>query len=205
MHGELDVARLEPGDEADRDEVVAHRVDERAAELAVARERAERPAHRVHDLRSGRGTRQTSFTPSAQICGFAPSSPKCSTAALVSRPCVPSASTVTPAVTSEPGSKVGSCSPLATTAPVAGARADDPPVLDEQLRRGGLRQHGDAERLRLLAEEATELRDGEDHVPVVPHRRRRRDAERRAAREDVDGLARAPRRRSGCPRASAGP
>ena len=41
------VAVVEPDDHADRDHVVAHRVDERAAELAVLRCGAQRPAHRV--------------------------------------------------------------------------------------------------------------------------------------------------------------
>jgi len=35
-------------DHADRDQVVAHRIDERAAELAIAAPRPQRPAHRVH-------------------------------------------------------------------------------------------------------------------------------------------------------------
>src|SRR4029079_3010311 len=48
--GELDVRVFEPDDEADRDVVVAHRVDERASELAIPRALAERPPHRVHDL-----------------------------------------------------------------------------------------------------------------------------------------------------------
>src|SRR5262249_13168440 len=46
VDGELDVRGLESGHEADCDEVVAHGVDERPAELAEARRRAQRPAHR---------------------------------------------------------------------------------------------------------------------------------------------------------------
>src|SRR5437764_548069 len=46
---ELDVAVVEPDHHPDREHVVAHGVDERAAELAVARACAKRPAHRVHD------------------------------------------------------------------------------------------------------------------------------------------------------------
>ena len=71
---------------------------------------------------------------------------------------------------------------------VAGAHAEDATVLDEQLRRGGLGEHGHAQRLGLLAEEPAELGDGQDVVAVVPHRRRRRDAEGRPPREDVHGL-----------------
>ena len=79
---------------------------------------------------------------------------------------------------------------VASAAAVARAHADDASVLDEELRRRRLREDDHAERLGLLGEEAAELGDGEDQVPVVPHRRRRRDAERRAPREHVDGLAR---------------
>src|SRR4029079_15615931 len=43
------VGVVEAHDEADRDAVVAHRVDPRAAELPVARPVAQRPAERVDD------------------------------------------------------------------------------------------------------------------------------------------------------------
>ena len=47
VHREARVAVVEPDHEAHRDLVLAHRVDERAAELAVLRGELERPAHRV--------------------------------------------------------------------------------------------------------------------------------------------------------------
>src|SRR5437660_1446329 len=65
---------------------------------------------------SGLATRQTSLTPSAQTCGFSPSRPNRSIAAPVRWPCVPSASTVTRATTSEPGSKFGSSRRRSATA-----------------------------------------------------------------------------------------
>ena len=78
VDGELDVAVLEPGDEADRDHVVAHRVDERAAELAVLRPALRSGQPIVWMIRSsGFATFQTSLTPSAQTCGCVPSRPKC--------------------------------------------------------------------------------------------------------------------------------
>ena len=49
VHGELGVAVVQPDDHAERDVVLAHRVDERAPELAVARTAPQRPAHRVDD------------------------------------------------------------------------------------------------------------------------------------------------------------
>src|SRR5437867_10275405 len=50
VHRELRVAVVEADDHPDREHVVAHRIDERAAELAVLAARAKRPAHRVDDL-----------------------------------------------------------------------------------------------------------------------------------------------------------
>ena len=60
---------------------------------------------------SGCGTFQTSFTPSAQVCGCSPASPKRPSAAPVRCPAEPSARIVTRARMSEPGSKRGSSSP----------------------------------------------------------------------------------------------
>src|SRR6478609_4490593 len=47
VHRQLRVGVVEPDDEADRDHVVAHGIDERAAELAELLPRPQRPAHRV--------------------------------------------------------------------------------------------------------------------------------------------------------------
>ena len=88
---------------------------------------------------------------------------------------------------------------LAAASLVAGADADDAAVVDEELLRRGLGEDHRPALLRLLREVAAELREGEDPVAVVPHRRRRRDAERIALREDVDRLAVRPRRSSGGP------
>src|SRR5437016_4555870 len=124
-------------------------------------------------LCSGRGTFQTSFTPSAQICGFRPWRPKWSIAAVVRWPCVPSASTVT----------------VATASLVARSHADDAAVLDEEALGARLRQDRRPGAFRLLPEEACELRGGHDPVALVPHRRWRWDAPRPARGEDVHGLA----------------
>ena len=62
---------------------------------------------------------------------------------------------------------------LAAAALVARADAAHDAVLDEQLVRGGLGQDVHARLLRLLAEEAAELRDRGDVVAVVAERRRR--------------------------------
>ena len=78
---------------------------------------------------------------------------------------------------------------LLAAALVAGADADDAAVVDEELLGGRLGQDHRAACLGLLGEEATELRERDDPVAVVHHRRRRRDAERPRLREQVDGLA----------------
>ena len=78
---------------------------------------------------------------------------------------------------------------LAPAALVAGAHADDAPVRDEQRVGGGLRQDHRAAFLRALAEPASELREREDPVAVVLHRRRRRNAQRISAGQHVDRLA----------------
>ena len=86
---------------------------------------------------------------------------------------------------------VGADRPAVAAQPlVAGADPVHAPVRDEELLGVGLGQHRRPERLGLLGEEAAELRDGDDPVAVVAHRRRRRDPHRPAAlREQVDGLA----------------
>jgi hypothetical protein len=49
VDGDLDIAVVEPDDHPERDRVLAHRVDEGAAELAVPAPAAQGPAHRVDD------------------------------------------------------------------------------------------------------------------------------------------------------------
>ena len=90
---------------------------------------------------------------------------------------------------SEPGSKLPSCSPLAAAAAVAGAHADDAAAVDEQLLGRGLRQDRHTERLRLLGEEAPEPRERRDVVAVVDHRRRSRNPNRAALRQEEHRLA----------------
>src|SRR6202020_1367619 len=77
---------------------------------------------------------------------------------------------------------------LATTL-VAGAHADDAPVLDDQLRGRGLRQDVGAPLLGLALLIARQRRDRDDLVAVVALRRRRWDAELGlAVGQEVDRL-----------------
>ena len=197
VHGELDVGRLEARDEADRHEVVAHRVDEGAAELAEARRRAQRPAHRVDDLPQRLPHAPDLLhaeRPDLRVLAVEPELVDRGAREVALRPL---------GEHRQPGDDVVArlerrkLLALAPASAIARAHADDATVLDEELRRRRLGENDGAQRLGLLGEEAPELGDGDDEVPVVPHRRRRRDAQRRAARQDVDGLARAPRRTSG--------
>ena len=120
------VAVVEADDHAERDHVLAHRVDEasRRTRGSLRPPRSGQPI--VWMTRSsGCATSQTSLTPSAQTCGFSPASPNRSIATPVRWPCVPSARTVTGASMSEPGSKFGERLAVAAAALVAGAHADD--------------------------------------------------------------------------------
>ena len=190
MGGQLDVGVLEPDDEADRDVLLAHRIDERAAELAVLWPACGAASPIVWTiLWSGAATFQTSFTPSAQICGLLPFE-----AEAIDR----RGREVAGGAFSEDGDprrhvdaglEVRERLAVAPTTLVARAHADDAAVVDEEPLAGGLREDHHARCLRLLGEEPAELRDGDDPVAVVHHRRRRRDPQRRALREEVDGLA----------------
>ena len=105
-------------------------------------------------------------------------------------PCTPSASTVACAVSSAPGSNVGSSSPCRPRplSPVRMPRTA--PSGHEQPLRVGLGQHHHAELLGPLRHEAREPREREDVVALVVHRRRHeRQARRARAREQVHGLA----------------
>ncbi len=73
---------------------------------------------------------------------------------------------------------------------VARADAEHAAVGDEQLLRGGLGQDRRPELLRLLGEEAAELRDRDDEVAVVPHRRRGGDPQGALRGQEVDALVR---------------
>ena len=107
VDGEFGVAVVEPHDHAERDHVVAHQVDERAAELTVlrARSRSGQP-HRVdhsperpRDLPDLLHAERPDLR--ASLCR-----PNRSSATPGEWPCVPSQRMVTRAVMSDPGSKL---------------------------------------------------------------------------------------------------
>ena len=189
VHGELDVRRLEPGDEADRHEVVAHRVDEGAAELAEARRRPQRPAHRVDDLSQRLADAPDLLhaeRPDLRVLAVEPELVDGRAGQVPLRALREHGEAGDDVV---PRLERRKRLPRAAASPIARAHADDAAVLDEELRRRRLGKNDRAERLGLLGEEAPELGHRDDEVPVVAHRRRRRDPERRAARQDVHRFA----------------
>ena len=200
---ELDVARLETGDEPERDHVVAHRVDERAAELAVLGALAQRPTHRVNDvaerlrdlpdlLDAERPDLRLSAREAEPVDGGARQ--------VALRPFREDRH-----LRGDVRARLVGAERLAVSSEPLVARADPvhPPVGDQQLLRVGLGQHRRSEGLGLLGEEAAELRDGDDVVAVVSHRRRRRDPKRRPRARAGRRPRRAPRRSSACPPSSA--
>ncbi len=87
------------------------------------------------------------------------------------------------------GLEVRELLPVLAAALVARAHADDAAALHEQVRRGRLRHDRDAELLGAFGQPAADLVDRRDPVAVVPHGRRRRDADRALAAQVVDALA----------------
>ena len=199
VHRERRVAVVEPDDEADRDHVLAHRVDERAAELAELLAGAQRPAHRVDDaverLRDLPDLLHREL-PDLRLLAAEGEAVDRDAGEVALRPLREHRD-----LGDEVGAglEVAQLAALAVAALVAGADAEHAPVRDEELLRRGLGQDHRAALLRLLGEEAAELGEREDPVAVVAHRRRRRDRQRGAAGEDVDRLTRGPGRTTGGP------
>src|SRR5439155_11567011 len=158
VHRELGIAVVEADDHADREHVLAHRVDERAAELAILGPGPKRPAHRVHDA-----AQRTLDLPDL----FHPERPDLRALPLEAERVERDTGQVPLRALAEDGharedvrAGLEVREPLAVPAPALVARADaeDASVLHEQLLRRGLGQDRDAGLLRLLAEPAGELR-----------------------------------------------
>src|SRR5918996_2720417 len=142
---ELDVARLQPRHEADRDEIVTHRVDEGATELAVARKRSQRPAHRVHDLpQRARDTPDLldAERPDLRVLALQPEALDRGGREKTLRSLGKNRDAGDHVRAALEGRQWLAVPPTALVAP---ARAQDAAVGDEQLHRGGLGKHDDAE------------------------------------------------------------
>ena len=174
VHRERRVVVLEPDDEADREPVLAHRVDEAAAGLAVLSRPAERPAQRVDhaverardlphlldaeapDLRVHRSEAELLGESASQV------------------PLGPLAEHRGPGSDLDPRLVRGGRPALAVEPLVAGHDAAHGAAVDEQPLGGRLGQHHRSELLGLLTEVAAELRQREDPVALVVEGRRRR-------------------------------
>ncbi len=138
MDAESGVGVVEAGDEADADLVLAHRVDEGAAELVEAGRFAQRPAHRVDDA-----VKRLLDLPDL----FHPELPAHRVGAVHVEVVVGGVGEVADGALGEhgrlrghvgPGLEVGELFALLAAAAIARAHALDDPVLDQQFGRGGL-------------------------------------------------------------------
>ena len=136
------------------------------------------------------GTSHSSLIPTAYTCGNRPSSsPKRSTRALVRLPRTPSASTVTRARMSTPGSNAALRFPSRSTprSPVRTPTTRSPLV--EDLGAGEAREEVHAGGLDLLGQPAHEAIEGDDVVAVVAERRRRdRKRDPAALGQEIDAI-----------------
>src|SRR4029453_13290955 len=188
VNGDLDIPVVEPDDHSDSEHVVAHRVDERAAELAIPAAAPQRPPHGVDDpieracdlphlLHAQR--------PHLRVVAGEPE--------MVQR----DAGQVSLGSLGEHGPLRGDVGAglevperlaVLAKALVPGADADRPRARDEQLLGGGLGEDRRAAGLRRPREPARELRERRDEVPVVAHRRRRWDPQRGPVGQVVGAL-----------------
>ena len=181
------VGVVEADDEADADLVLAHRVDEAAAELVVAGGFAQRPAHRVdHPVE------RLLHLPDL----FHPELPAHRVGAVKVEVVVGGVAEVADGALGEHGRlgddvgaglEVAELFAVLAAAAVAGAHALDDAVLDQQLGRGGLGEDVDAGFLGFLGEEAAQFGDRGDVVAVVLEvRRHRHQRQRFLRRQHVD-------------------
>ena len=185
--GEGGVGGVEPDDQAERDLVLAHRVDEAAAELVPLGALAQRPAHRVDDP-----VQRLLDLPDLLDADLPALRVRAAQVEVVER----GAGQMAERALGEhgglgdhvgPGLEVGELLAVLAAALVAGADAADDAVLDQQLVRGGLAEDVDAGLLGLLGEEAAELRDRGHVVAVVPEvGRHRLQRQRHLLGEEVD-------------------
>jgi hypothetical protein len=186
VHREAGVAIVEPGNQPERDPVLTHRIDERAAELAVLRGEAQRPARRVdHAVERLLDLPHLLHAelPLLRVLG-----PHVEVAD--GRPCQVALRSL-----GQHGRlgdqirarlEVGQLATVAVAPLVARPDAHHTAVLHEELGGGGLAQHIDAGLLRLLAQPPPELRDRGHVVAVVPKRGRHRlERKRPAAGEEI--------------------
>ena len=198
VHRKLGVAVVEADDHSDREHVVAHRVDERAAELAVLRLRRASGQPIVWTIAVER-MRDLPHLLDAEL-------PHLRVVAAQAEVIERDAGEVALRALGEhrhlrddvgAGLEVGELLAVAAAPLVPGAHADDAAVRDEQVLGGRLGEDHRAALLGAFGEPAPELRERDDDVAVVAHRRRRRDGQGRASASGRRRPRRAPGRSVG--------
>ena len=183
------VGVVEADDEAQGDHVVAHRVEPRAAVLAVLGGQPQRPAQGVDDVPEGLGNAPDLLHPELPDLGGV---------AVEVEVAAHEAGEVAGGALGEHGHlglHLGAglerrqLLAVAAAPLVAGHDAHHPPLVDQDLLAVGLGEHVRAELLGLLAHPAGELADRDDPVAVVLHLGRGRDAHLGLGAHEVDGLA----------------
>ena len=161
------VGVIEADHEPDTDLVLAHRVDEAAAELVPLRRLAERPSHRVNDPIQG-----LLHLPDLLDAQLPPLREQALELEVVDR----GAGEMALGALGQDGRlghdvrsglEVRELLAISAAALVPGAHAPDDSLLDQQLVGRGLGQQIGARLLGLLAEEAAQLRDRRDVVAVI--------------------------------------
>src|SRR4029077_13332337 len=146
-----------PDDHPDREHVVAHRVDERAAELAVLLPGAQRPAERVDHTVERLGDLPDLLhpeRPDLRVVALKGEAVERDAGEVALRPLGQHGHA---RVNIRAGLEVAELLAVPATAPVAGAHAANPAVADEQRMARGLGQDRGAALLRALGEPAPEL------------------------------------------------
>ena len=188
VDGQLGVAVVEPDHHPDREHVVAHRVDERAAELAVLLRGAKRPAQRVDHAVERLGDLPDLLhpeRPDLRVLALEGEAVERDAGQVALRPFGEHGHA---RVNIGAGLEVAELLAVPTAAAVAGANAADPPVADQQGVARGLGQDRGPALLRALGEPAPELRERGHVVAAVLHRRRGRDPHVALRRQEVDRL-----------------
>ncbi len=182
------VAVVEADDHADAQHVVAHRVDERAPELAVLGLGTQRPPHRVDDA-----VERLRDLPHL----LDPELPHLRVGATEVELVEGDAGEMTLGALGQHGHlgddvgaglEVGERITTAAPALVAGTHAHDAPVVHEQGLGRGLGQDHRPAVLGTRGQPAPEVGERDDHVAVISHGGRRRDRHRASASEEKDGL-----------------
>ncbi len=189
VHRERGVGGVEPDDQAEAELVVAHRVDERAADLVMLRARAKRPAERVDDPVQPLRHLPDLLDPEGVDLGVLGGELEAVAGGVGEQALDAVAQHRGLGRDLGAGLEVRELLALTPTALVAGAHAAQHAVLHQQALGVGLGEQHDPELLGLLGQRPHEPGQREDVVALVVERRRGGEAQRPRGGEEVDALA----------------